>query len=285
MHSWEEVILSKNDEKRLGREYDSLIRIGSEQILSSGERLFVPENAAEQELYDYYQARAQDLLSVVAPEDWEHLLPSGNLCGTSRQKCTKNNFFEFKIIRSSVVNAFAVPGGYVFFYTSILKNFDSESALMSVLGHEVGHVVLHHSRDRIVKATGASVLIDALLGDGAAGILATLGTNIWLLGHSQDNESESDEIAFTYTHKLGISSKGLGDFFSKGLNIDANGNCIRETGVLNTLGEVLSTHPPSCERVNRNNVRIKATGQNFPKDKNLSPSGKTFKQLVEAAGL
>jgi hypothetical protein len=287
MHSWEEVILSKDDEKKLGREYDSLIRIGSGDILDleEGEKLFVPETPEEQELYDYYQARAKDLLSVVDPGDWEHLLPSGNLCGTPRQKCTKNNFFEFKLIRSKTVNAFAVPGGYVFFYTAILDYFDSESALMSVLGHEVGHVVLHHSRDRIVKYVAASVLISALGNNSVAGVLASLGASVWLAEHSQDNESESDEISFKYTHRLKISSKGLGEFFSRGYIIDEKGYCIKEEGgFLDAVGEVLSTHPPSCERVNRNNERIRATGQDFPLDKNFSPSsGKSFKQLVEAA--
>jgi hypothetical protein len=288
MHSWEEVILSKSDEKRLGREYDELIKAGSGDILdlSKGEKLFVPETPEEHELYNYYQERAQELVKVIDPGDWEHILPSGNLCGADNKPCTKSNFFEFKIIRSPTVNAFAVPGGYVFFYTSILKTFKSESELMSVLGHEVGHVVLHHSRDRIVKQVGASVLVSALGNNSVAGIFANLGASFWLLSHSQDNESESDEIAFKYTQKLGISSKGLGDFFSKGFNIDANGYCTGsgDRTIMDAVGEVLSTHPPSCERVNRNNERIRATGQDFPKDKNFS-NGKSFADLVAAAGL
>jgi len=300
MHSWEELLVSTADEKKMGREFDSLVRDGSKEVLDpSKEKLFVPQNAAQQELFDFYLDRGKEVVSAIDDKDIKALLPSEKLCrnnnGSNRNEkatCNRNNFFEFNIITSPQLNAFAVPGGYVYFYTEILKadnknknGFKSESELMSVLGHEVGHVVLHHSRDRMVKQAGATAIVQIFLGDGIAGLVGLLGAQFWLLGNSQDNESESDSMGFYYTHKLGISSKGLGDFFSRGLKSynAATGECSerKESSVL----DAFSTHPPSCKRVNDNKKRMDAVGQNFPMNKNRSPSGKTFPELVTAAGI
>jgi len=286
MNSWQEMLVSTADEKQMGREFDSLVRIGDPSVIEPGkESIFAPQTPAEQALYDYYQARAKEVVNVIDKKDLDGLIPSSsNLCTQSKQKCTKDNFFEFKIIKSTTKNAFAVPGGYVYFYTAILKDFKSESELVSVLGHEVGHVVKHHSRDRIVKQVGASAIIDLLLGPGMGGTLATLGASFWLMNNGQDDESESDKMGFEYTNKIGISSEGLGDFFSRGLKSydAATGQC--DEGKEGSVLDVFSTHPPSCERVNNNTKRIKEIGQNLPKDKNYVDS-KSFTQLVAAAGI
>jgi len=291
MHSWEEMLVSTTDEKRMGREFDSLVRIGDGSVVSSGEKLFSPSSDEEKELYDFYLARGKEIVKSIESKDFDAVLTSEKLCRNNTNNksekvaCTKNNFFEFNIINSKQLNAFAVPGGYVYFYTAILKNFQSESELMGVLGHEVGHVVLHHSRDAIVKQVGASVLIDALLGNGVGAVLAQLGTSFWLLGNSRENESQADVKGFEYTNKIGISSRGLGAFFCRGLkSCDANAaelgcNAKEESSV----GDVFSTHPPSCERVNNNTKRMKNAKQNFPENKNKSSSGKTFTELVKAA--
>ncbi len=288
IHSWQEILVSTSNEKQMGREFDSLVKRGDKSVMSADESIFTPQTPAEQELWDYYQARAKEVVYAIEKKDLDALLPSGKEC--NKQTCNKDNFFEFKIIRSKTVNAFAVPGGYVYFYTAILKDFQSESELMSVLGHEVGHVVKHHSRDRIVKAYGASTIIDWLLGDGIGATLASIGAGFWLTSNSQDDESESDELGFHYTHKIGVSSQGLSDFFGRGLksyNAEAGGTCNekKESSIL----DVFSTHPPSCERVNNNTIRIIQSGQNLQTHPKNRPeyyvNGKNFKELVAAAGI
>jgi len=296
-HSWEELVVSTTDEKKMGREFDSLVRDKHKDVMSPGEELFNPQNDAQQELYDYYKERGKQIVNAIDKKDIEALMPSPGekLCRNTDERnekvaCTKDNFFEFKIIKSNQLNAFAVPGGYVYFYTEILKEdnknkngFQSESELMSVLGHEVGHVVLHHSRESIVKQAAAAGVISVLLGDGIGAVLASLGANFWLLGNSRENEAEADVKGFEYTNMIGISSEGLSDFFARGLKIDSEGKCNeKEEG---SVLDAFSTHPPSCERVNNNRKRMEAVGQNFPKDINMSPSGKTFTELVKAAGI
>jgi predicted Zn-dependent protease len=232
------------------------------------------------------------MVKLISSKDMDALLPSEKLCrndpnnGSQAVTCTKDNFFEFKIIESNQLNAFAVPGGYVYFYTQILKGskgFQSESELMSVMGHEIGHVVLHHSRDRMVKQAGATALIQIFLGDGIAGVIGLLGANFWLTSNGQEDESASDSMGFYYTNKMGISSQGLSDFFSRGLKMNSDGTCDEKDN--SSVLDVFSTHPPSCKRVMDNKGRMDAVNQNFQKDKNTSPSGKKFKELVTAAGI
>jgi Putative Zn-dependent protease, contains TPR repeats len=300
MNSWEELFISTADEKRMGREFDSLVRDRNPEVLNSkyGEVLFEPVTQAEKDLYNFYLARGKDMLGVVDEKDIKALLPSEKLCrnnnGADRNQkvtCTKDNFFEFKIIKSTQLNAFAVPGGYVYFYTEILKKdnknkngFQSESELMSVMGHEIGHVLLHHSRDRMIKAAGVSAVIQIFLGDGIAGLVGLLGANFWLLDNSRDNESEADVKGFEYTNKLKISSRGLSDFFSRGLKSYSfeTGKCDEKKE--GSFLDAFSTHPPSCERVNNNKKRMEKVGQNYQMDINTL-GGKYFTQLVRDAGI
>jgi len=290
IHSWEELLISTSDEKRMGREFDSLVRRGGpNDVMAAGETVFTPSTDAERALFDFYLARGKEVVGKIRTEDMNGLLPSEDLCrddngatASQKKKCTKSNFFEFKIIKSNTVNAFAVPGGYVYFYTAIMKGskgFQTESELMSVMGHEIGHVVLHHSRDGMIKAAGASAILDIFLGDGVAGLVGLLGAQYWLAGNSQGNESQADSMGFYYTNELQISSAGLSDFFDRGLIKKADGTCDKAANA--SAADVFSTHPPSCERVIANNKRIRDANQNFPKDRH----NPTFKQLVTAAGI
>jgi predicted Zn-dependent protease len=291
LHSWEELLVSTADEKRMGREFDSLVRIGDKSVVRANESLFKPQTEAEKELFNYYQERAREVVAKISSKNFDALLTSEKLCRNNpdnvneKVACNKNNFFEFNIIKSKTKNAFAVPGGYVYFYTAILKDFKSESELVSVFSHEVGHVVLHHSRDGMVKSAGASAVVGIFLGDGIGGLIGLLGANFWLLGNSRENESEADEMGFKYTNALGISSQGLSDFFARGLkSYDPDTKKCDEEKESSAL-DVFSTHPPSCERVLNNIKRMEAAKQDFPLDKNSSPSGKSFTELVKAAGI
>jgi len=297
LHSWEELMVSTSDEKKMGREFDSLVRDKNKQVVNSGEELFTPSTPEQEELYAFYLERGKEIVNAIDPKDLQALLPSEKLCRNNNGKnrnervtCTKENFFEFKIIKSNQLNAFAVPGGYVYFYTRILKSsgsgFQSESELMSVLGHEVGHVVLHHSRDAIVKQVGASTIIELLLGEGMGATLASLGASFWLLQNSQENEADADVKGFEYTDRIKISSKGLSDFFSRGLKKNADGTYDCKDN--SSLSDVFSTHPPSCERVQKNDERIRnanQTEETHPMNKHTSSSGKYFTQLVKDAGI
>jgi hypothetical protein len=302
LHSWEELLISKTDEKVMGREFDSLVRVKHKDVVDPAkEELFIPTTAAEIELYNYYRERAQEIVSKISNDDFNSILVNEKLCRSElkdlsklddadRRKekvaCNKNNFFEFNIIRSPTINAFAVPGGYVYFYTNILKNFRSESELMSVFGHEVGHVVLHHSRERMAKQAALYGGIDVLLGGGLGGVIAQAGGALWLLGNSRDNESEADVMGFNYTNAIGVSSVGLSDFFGRGLKSYDTITRTCDPKEESSWLDALSTHPPSCNRVQANTERIqKANQTEETHPKNRVHNGKTYRDFVEAAKL
>jgi predicted Zn-dependent protease len=273
--SWEEWVISKQDEKDMGKDFDRMVRAKDPQVMLPGEEI----RTTNDDFYKYYQAKAKELVNAISKEDLDGILPSNY---------TKDNFFEFNIIKSNQVNAFAVPGGYVYFYTAILKQFQTESELMGVLGHEVGHVVLHHSRDRMIKQVGASMIIETFLGSGMAGLIGELGANFWLTNNGQGDELASDSMGYYFTNKIGISSKGLGEFFARGMESydPATGTC--DESKESSLFDFASTHPPSCKRVNENRRRMSnQTLTTHPVDRPNNPAngGKTYRQLMQAASL
>lgn len=231
------LFISAQDERTLGAEFDAQVKDGS--MLESGEAVFVPKTAADQALVRYFDSLGQRVVAAIDADDWDHLLPDG---------VPKSNFFTFQIIKSSTVNAFAVPGGFVYFYTGIFKEFKNESELMGVLSHEVGHIVLHHSREALMKQYAGSAALDVLLGEGSAGALVgQLGLSLTMLSSSRENEFEADSMGVYYSRKAGVAPTGIETFFSRGVEWKGD-QCVDPTGTSGAWA-VFSTHPPSCDRI------------------------------------
>jgi predicted Zn-dependent protease len=124
--------------------------------------------------------------------------------------------YRFKIVDVSVVNAFAVPGGYVYFSRGILATLNSEAELAGVMGHEIGHIAARHSAKQYSKAQLAqvglglgTVLIDSPILSG----LAQLGAGMLFLRFSRDNEREADNLGVEYASKAGYDTRQLASFF------------------------------------------------------------------------
>jgi len=124
--------------------------------------------------------------------------------------------YHFKIIDASAVNAFAVPGGYVYFTRGILATVNSEAELAGVMGHEIGHITARHSAKQYSKAQLAqlglgvgTILIDSPILSG----LTQLGVGMLLLRFSRDNEREADDLGVEYASKTGYDATQLASFF------------------------------------------------------------------------
>ncbi len=228
-------------EIELGVEFDKDIRT-KETFLSSTQG-----TANEKKLVQYIDSIGRSIVAKIPNSDWEHLTVDGE---------KDLNFFTFSVIKSDVENAFAVPGGFTYFYTSILKKMTTESELIGVMGHEIGHVIAHHSRDRMMKAGAAQTIISILAG-GEGGnkmieITGALGAQWWLNQHGQEDELESDSIGVEFAQDLNIYPLGISDYFGQGLELDADGECKeKDSGFLASLGEAFSTHPPHCDRIDQ----------------------------------
>ncbi len=120
--------------------------------------------------------------------------------------------WEFTLLNSDVINAFALPGGKVFITTGLASKFDSEDELAGTLGHECGHVTAKHTDKRMAETSiyqGAASVAGAAIGDQTAATLISTGTGIILLKFSRGEESEADTLGLRYMTAAGYNPRGL----------------------------------------------------------------------------
>ncbi len=120
--------------------------------------------------------------------------------------------WEFTLLDSDVVNAFAMPGGKVFMSMGLARKMTNEAQLAGVLGHEVGHVAARHTNDRFTRAMGTqigAVLVGAVLGSDQIGQLAGSFGEIATMSYDRNQESESDELGMWYMERAGYNPIGM----------------------------------------------------------------------------
>lgn len=153
--------------------------------------------------------------------------------------------YEFKIVDSPVVNAFAVPGGYVYFTRGIMAHFNNEAEFAGVLGHEIGHITARHSAKQYSNAMLAQVGLAAgmILSPELAqfGDLAQNGLQLLFLKFGRDAESQSDQLGVEYSSKIGYDAAEMAGFFS---TLDR----LRDQSAGEAVPTFLSTHPDPADR-------------------------------------
>jgi predicted Zn-dependent protease len=154
--------------------------------------------------------------------------------------------FEFKILDSPVVNAFAVPGGYVYFTRGIMGHFNNEAEFAGVLGHEIGHVTARHGAKQQTSQILAQVgLIGGMIVSEQFRKFADVaqqGLGLLFLKFSRDHESESDKLGVDYSTKIGYDAHQMAGFFKTLQKLSG------ENGSIPTF---LSTHPDPGDRFNK----------------------------------
>ena len=130
--------------------------------------------------------------------------------------------FRFTVLNSDVVNAFALPGGYVYVSRGLMALADDEAELAGVVGHEIGHVTGRHTAQRYSQAMAANVatgvlgvVVGVLTGVSGAGDLAQLGAAAYLQGYSRDQESEADQLGIRYMATSGWNPEAMASFLGK----------------------------------------------------------------------
>ncbi|GAB3176390.1 M48 family metalloprotease [Telluribacter humicola] len=125
--------------------------------------------------------------------------------------------YQFFVVDSPVVNAFAVPGGYVYFTRGIMAHFNNEAEFAGVLGHEIGHVTARHSaRQQSSQLLSQIGLIAGLVLAPELGGLAEAaqqGLGLLMLSYSRAHETESDKLGVEYSSKIGYDATEMADFF------------------------------------------------------------------------
>jgi len=162
--------------------------------------------------------------------------------------------WEFHVVNDAAVNAFALPGGFIYVTRGLLGAITNEAELASVLGHEIGHVTARHSVQQISKAQLAQLglgLGSILSSDIAqfAG-LASQGLGILFLKYGRDAENQADELGFRYALTQNYDVREMDDVFET-LNRES-----QLGGGGGRLPEWLSTHPNPENRVTRTQARL-----------------------------
>ena len=179
--------------------------------------------------------------------------------------------FTFFMIESNVINAFAVPGGFIGFHTGLILNSKSESEVASVMAHEIVHITQRHgargieaqARDNIpamAALLGAIVLtaIDPQAGIGA--LTAVQAAQVQKqINFTRGNEREADRIGIKLMHEAGYNTRSMADFFQR-LQV-AN----RYTDPKH-IPEILRTHPVTVNRISEARERAEQMDNNNVRD-------------------
>ena len=162
--------------------------------------------------------------------------------------------FTFTIVNSDEINAFALPGGYVYVTRGLMALANSEAELAGVIAHEIGHVTGRHAAQRYNQAVFAqlgAVVLSAATGSRAVSDLARFGVTAYVQGYSRDQEHEADELGVRYLGRAGYDPLAMADFLSKmGAQSRLAARIAGREGVEAEASLFLS-HPRTADRVTR----------------------------------
>ncbi|MBD5538407.1 MAG: M48 family metalloprotease, partial [Desulfovibrio sp.] len=215
--------VSLKDEKEMGHKFDVMVR----------SHLPIVEDP---EVSQYVADVVRRLVKAIPPQPFD---------------------FTSSVVLHNALNAFAVPGGYVFVFTGMIMNLEREEELAGVLAHELAHVTQRHVASRLERAqylTLGSLLVAvagvALGGPagGAAAVGAAGASQSAMLNYSRLDESEADHIGLQYLVAAGYPPSGM----VGGFKVLRHKNWM--SGV--TVPTYLSTHPAIGDRVNGLQARI-----------------------------
>ncbi|MDO8550726.1 MAG: M48 family metalloprotease [Ignavibacteria bacterium] len=224
-------LFSKSDDVQLGKDLDAEIRNNPKEY---------PIFKGDPSVKRYINERI-----------FQHILASSKI----ESKGTYN--YQLEIIDQDVLNAFALPGGYIYVYTGLLNYLDSEAALAGVLGHEIAHAEERHATERMTSYYGVSILLSLVLGENPSQI-AEIGANLFVglgfLANSRSDENQSDERSFEYMKDTRYYPGGVKFFFER----------MRDDGLVSSKSDkvatFLSTHPDPIDRIANTNNRLQSAG-------------------------
>lgn len=184
--------------------------------------------------------------------------------------------YKFFVIDSPEINAFAIPGGYVYTTRGLLALANSESELAAVLGHEIGHITARHSAERasqgFLVGLGAAVL-GAATGSSGVAQAANVGSDLLIKSYSRGQEHQADELGVRYLNRNGYDTYAMAGFLS---NLDAQTKLdARIAGKQSNMPSYFSTHPVTAERV----AQASAEAAKYPKGQGAANQGNYYSAI------
>ncbi len=189
--------------------------------------------------------------------------------------------YTFYVVDAPEVNAFAIPGGYIYVNRGLIERADNMSELAGVLGHEVGHVVERHGLEQMARMQNTElglnlgyILLGRAPGQLEQAAVGAAAQGLIVAPNSREAENEADEVAVQYLVQSGINPEGLVTMFRELLR--------EQQGSPSSVEQWFSTHPLTQERiehVSRLISALPASALSLPRD---SPAFDRFQQQVRA---
>lgn len=195
------------------------------------------------------------------------------------------------VIANPILNAFAIPGGYIYIFTGLIQEVDTESELVGVIAHELAHVSQRHVASRLEKQgkiamlSMAGLLAGAFLGVAGGGDAGKAGAAIMMgsqgiataamLQYSQDDEREADHVGMNSLVKAGYNPEGMPGTFEV-----MQKNRWFDSG--SEMPSYLSTHPGLSERITYLKDRIKRMPPAFLEREDDNTALKRIQALVRS---
>ena len=163
--------------------------------------------------------------------------------------------YQFKVIdEPDVVNAFALPGGYLYVYTGLMKLVENEAELAGVMAHEIAHVAAEHHGEQLTKQYGASFLASLVLGEDPGMVaqgVAQITNYLVQAGFSREAEREADAIGAEMLMRAGYDPRAMVSFMQK---------MAAQAGSGGRIMAFISTHPLTDERIQNLQTQVNAYG-------------------------
>lgn len=200
------------------------------------------------EIISQYGLYENDELSNYVSELGQALLEVSHLRREDTPQKFRDTEFTFRVLNSPVVNAFALPGGYIYVTRGLLAHLNNEAQLAVVLGHEIAHVAARHASQRAatqqfgqLAVIGGAIIGESLGYDGGSILqLSSQTAQLMFLKYGRDAERESDALGVEYSAMKNYQAAEGADFFTSLKRISET-----QGGGVPTL---LSSHPDPGER-------------------------------------
>ncbi len=161
--------------------------------------------------------------------------------------------YKFFVLDTPVVNAFAVPGGYIYISRGLLSLANSEAEIAAVIAHEAGHITARHSAERyshgVLASLGAAV-VAATLDKPGVDKAAGLGSNLYIKSYSRAQEHQADQLGLRYMISAGYDPRAMGTFLTSLERYSAFEDILKARKPGSSFS-YFSTHPKTEDRIDR----------------------------------
>lgn len=182
----------------------------------------------------------------------------------------KDIAYHFAVINKNQMNAFSLPGGYVYVYTELMKVAADEAEFAAVVAHEVAHVAARHSTERLTQVYGYQFIASLVLGqdpNATARVISDLAATGGFLKYGRDGEFEADMLGAKYLHAAGYDKQAVVSFLERLKALESTAPTKFEAWLM--------THPATSDRL----ARVKTQIAGFPQLTNPVRNAAAYAQI------